>query len=93
MRLTHCPDCFGKSSHQANCPSNDDWDDDMSTDYYAEVEQRVADYQSAILKVDPTLNRVEIIDAASVLMELEEDPFNPKDYKSISIAINEARGY
>ena len=93
MRLTYCPDCFGKSSHQANCPSNDDWDDDMSTDYYAEVEQRVADYQSAILKVDPTLNRVEIIDAASVLMELEEDPFNLKDYKSISIAINEARGY
>lgn len=93
MRLTHCPDCFGKSSHQTNCPSNDQWDDGMSTDYYAEVEQRVADYQSVILKADPTLSGVEVIDAANVLMELEDNPFDCKDYKSISIAINEARGY
>ena len=91
MRLTHCPDCFGKSSHQANCPSNDEWDD-MSTDYTAEVKRTIADYQLAIQGFDPTLSAVELMDAAQVLMELEEDPFDPEDYRSISIAINEARG-
>lgn len=92
MRLTHCPDCFGKSSHQANCPSNDEWDDDMSTDYIAEVKRSVANYELVIRQVDPTLSAAQLMDAAQVLMELEENPFDPEDYKSISIAINEARG-
>jgi len=33
----------------------------------------------------------ELIGAAHILRDLEKDPLNPVDYKSVSIAINEAR--
>lgn len=49
-------------------------------------------YEEALLEYDNTLTAYELQDAANVLRDLEEDPFNCTDYRSIAIAINEARG-
>lgn len=64
----------------------------MSIDYQSEVLERVGPYREVVRKAAPYLSEYEIIGAANVLMDLEEDPFNCVDYKSVAIAINEARG-
>lgn len=64
----------------------------MSTDPLIETMMMMADYRSVIRKQAPYLNEFEVTCAANVLRGLEEDPFNCKDYKSVAIAINEARG-
>ena len=89
MRM--CPDCFHVEGHHPNCPSYEEEEECMSIDYYAEVEEAIWPYRFAINKADPSLpERVEM-NAASILRDLEEDPFNCKDYKSVGIAINQAK--
>lgn len=63
----------------------------MSTDAYAEVMEKMAPYYRVIGNADPSLSFVQVVAAANVLRDLEEDPYNCVDYKSIGIAINEAK--
>lgn len=63
----------------------------MSTDAYAEVMKKMAPYYIVIGNADPGLSAVQVVAAANVLRDLEEDPYNCVDYKSIGIAINEAK--
>ena len=63
----------------------------MSTDVYAEVMEKMAAYYRVIGNADPGLSAVQVVAAANVLRDLEEDPYNCVDYKSIGIAINEAK--
>ena len=49
-------------------------------------------YYKAIKNADSSLSSVQVLAAANVLRDLEEDPNNCVDYKSIAIAINEAKG-
>ena len=48
-------------------------------------------YYKAIKNADDSLSSIQVLAAANVLRDLEEDPNNPVDYKSITIAINSAR--
>jgi len=64
----------------------------MSIDFFAEVMEAMAPYYKAIKNADNSLSSVQILAAANVLRDLEEDPDNCVDYKSIAIAINEAKG-
>ena len=51
----------------------------------------MAPYYKAVKNADPSLSSMQLMLAANVLRDLEADPENPVDYKSISIAINEAK--
>ena len=64
----------------------------MSTDIFAERMEAMAPYYEVIGKADPNLSAMQVVAAANVLRGLEEDPYNCDDYKSVAIAINEARG-
>lgn len=64
----------------------------MSTDFFAEVMETMAPYYKVIGNADPGLSAMQVVAAANVLRDLEEDPYNCVDYKSIAIAINEAKG-
>lgn len=50
-------------------------------------------YKVAVFKKDPSLSSLQVMVAADLLREIEEDPVDHKDYKSIAIAINAAREY
>ena len=64
----------------------------MSIDLFAEKMEAMAPYYEVIGKADPNLSAIQVVAAANILRDLEEDPYNCVDYKSVSIAINEARG-
>lgn len=64
----------------------------MSIDVFAEKMEMMAPYYEVIGKADPNLSAIQVVAAANVLRGLEKDPYNCVDYKSVSIAINEARG-
>ncbi len=57
----------------------------------SEVLEAMAPYYKAVKDADPSLSSMQLLHAANVLRDLEADPENPVDYKSISIAINEAK--
>lgn len=64
----------------------------MTVDFTTDELRKLAPYYAVIRKASPNLPPFETRLAAQVLQGLEEDPNNCKDYKSVAIAINEARG-
>ena len=65
----------------------------MSVHFDSVVLETMAPYYKAVRNADPSLSSMQLMHAANVLRDLEADPENPVDYKSISIAINEAKFY
>ena len=63
----------------------------MSIHFTSEVLEAMAPYYKVVKDADPSLSSMQLMFAANVLRDLEADPENPVDYKSISIAINEAK--
>tara|TARA_R110000796_G_scaffold107071_2_gene217802 strand:+ start:188 stop:361 length:174 start_codon:yes stop_codon:yes gene_type:complete len=45
-----------------------------------------------VINYDNQMSAAETEHAANVLISLEDDPTNPTDYKSVAIAVNEAKG-
>ena len=59
-------------------------------DIFAAIGEAMTPYYDVLCKYDLTAS--ELMAAANVLRDLEEDPHNCVDYRSIAIAINEAKG-